>query len=242
MRSYKNYFLYVGIFLGVFCLSFAALYIVGAVPAEFQVVSQPPPPEAVLFSTATSSSSSSGSPSTKNPSKTSTSGGEASGGTIANPSANASTFFSGPNLPERIIIPAISVNAPILNPETTDVVALNTDLLKGAVRWPNSAAPGQGTVFIFGHNTGLPAINQAYKTFNGLRTVKAGEQIELDTATTAYFYTITSLDLVNSDSAYVTLSASDNELVVATCNVFGAKEQRYVVHAAFASSKALTSL
>ena len=128
-----------------------------------------------------------------------------------------------------------------MNPESTDVVALDADLLKGAVRYPTSGSPGQGTVFIFGHNTGLPAINQAYKTFNGLRNVKAGEQIEIDSATTRYLYTIDSLDLVNSDTAYVTVSATDNELIVATCNVFGAKEQRYVVHAAFTSSSPLSS-
>ncbi len=213
-----NIWLFSGIIVVVFIVTFIALYIVGAVPASLQFFVETPT-VSVGSNTQTST------------------------GSTATVSSNAVSngFFISPSLPQRIVIPTIGVNSVILNPETSDVVALDDDLLKGAVRYPTSGALGQGTVFIFGHNTGLPAINPAYKTFNGLRTLKTGAQIEVDSATERYFYSVTSLTLVNSTTAYVTISDNNNQLVISTCNVFGAKEQRYIVHANFVRSEPLTS-
>ncbi len=213
-------FKFLGIAAAVFIVTFIVFYLVGAVPAEFQFFTETPtyqPPTISITATSTN-----GKPVTQSSQPVVVNG-----------------FFAGANFPERIIIPSISVNSVVLNPQTTDVVALDDLLLKGAVRYPTSGQLGQGTVFIFGHNTGLAAFNPAYKTFNGLRTIKNGAQIEVDSASARYFYTVTSLELVDSDTAYVNVSATDNELVIATCNVFGAKEQRYVVHAAPAGQSAL---
>lgn len=212
-----NIWLFSGTIVVVFIVTFAALYVIGAVPASLQFfVETPTVPvdssvQAIAGSTSTISST-----------------------------AVSNGFFISPSLPQRIIISTIGVNSVILNPQTSDVVALDNDLLRGAVRYPTSGALGQGTVFLFGHNTGLPAINPAYKTFNGLRTLKTGAQIEIDSATERYFYSVTSLTLVNSTTAYVTISNNDNQLVISTCNVFGAKEQRYIVHASFVRSELLT--
>jgi len=219
-KKLLSIFKFLGIAAVAFVVTFAVLYMVGAVPAEFQFFTETPtyvPPTIPTMATSTNGK----------PVK------ETGQPVVIN------GFFAGTNYPQRIIIPSISVNSVVLDPQTTDVVALDDLLLKGSVRYPTSGQLGQGTVFILGHNTGLAALNPAYKTFNGLRNIKTGAQIEVDSATTRYFYTVTSLDLVNSDTAYVTVSATDNELVIATCNVFGAKEQRYVVHASPAGQSAL---
>ncbi len=206
---------FLGIVLAVFVLTFITLYLIGAVPNSLHFFVE--------------------TPITNGSDTTSSASGHLSPGAVGVENG----FFVGPDLPEKIVIPSIGVDSVILNPQTTDVVSLDTDLLKGAIRYPTSGALGEGTVFLFGHNTGLPALNPAYKTFNGLRTIKTGAQIEVDSTTRRYFYTVTSLSLVNGNTAYVTISAHNNELIISTCNVFGAKQQRYVVHAQFSSSKPL---
>ena len=211
-RLIFNIVQFLAIVVAVFILTFIALYAVGAVPNSFKFFVETP-----IVSTSTP---------------------QASSGSNAGPVVDG--FLSNPNLPQWIRIPSIGVNSVILNPVTTDVASLDQDLLRGAIRYPTSGVLGQGTVFLFGHNTGLPAINPAYKTFNGLRTIKTGATIEVDSATRRYFYTVQSLSLVNSTTAYVTISAHNNELIISTCNVFGAKEQRYVVHATFTNSQPIT--
>ena len=84
-------------------------------------------------------------------------------------------------LPLSIKIPVIGVDAPIYNPATTSVSVLDGYLLKGAVRYPGSGLlGGDGNIFIFGHNTGIKIVyNQAFKTFNGLKDLKAGDLIHV---------------------------------------------------------------
>jgi hypothetical protein len=61
------------------------------------------------------------------------------------------------DLPVKIVIPSINVSAPVANPDTTNVDALDTYLLKGAARYPTSATlDQQGNVILFGHSSYLP--------------------------------------------------------------------------------------
>ena len=144
-------------------------------------------------------------------------------------------------LPLSIKIPVIGVNAQVYNPATTSEKILDDYLLKGAVRYPGSGLlGGDGNIFIFGHNTGIPIVNnQAFKTFNGIKNLKAGDLIQVFSDKYEYDYKVTSLKMVGADKALVEFNTKSEMLTISTCNNFGAKSDRYVVESVFVSKKSL---
>jgi LPXTG-site transpeptidase (sortase) family protein len=142
--------------------------------------------------------------------------------------------ISTAELPDRIIIPSAGIDAVVSNPDTTNIDTLDQFLLHGAVRYPESGALGSGNVLIFGHNTSLPVVNnQAFKTFDNLKNLTAGDIVKVQSSDKEYDYSVVSVTLIYDSQAIVDLSSNQNELILSTCNVLGAKEQRYVVVAAF---------
>jgi LPXTG-site transpeptidase (sortase) family protein len=142
--------------------------------------------------------------------------------------------------PIRIIIDKIGINTSVSNPATADLPLLNNELLKGAVRYPGSGTLGKGNMFIFGHSSGIRVVNnQAYKAFNNLKELRIGDVIQVQSAENQYNYKVTSVKLVDSSEALVTFSDDKNMLTLSTCNVFGQKQERYVVEAIYIKSVAL---
>lgn len=136
--------------------------------------------------------------------------------------------------PLRIVIPKIGVDATVANPQSTDVKTLDDYLTKGAVRYPGSGLLGSGNMFLFGHSTGLRNVqNQAYKTFNGLKDLQAGDIITVYSSNQAYTYKVTTVTLVDENQALVKFDDQKNMLTLSTCNTFGAKSERYVVEAIY---------
>lgn len=140
--------------------------------------------------------------------------------------------------PRRIEIPKIGLAANIQNPTTTDVEALDAELLYGAVRYPTSAKLGEaGNVVLFGHSSYLPVVgNQAYKTFNGIQKLSAGDTVTVSSSLTAYTYRVRSVTKESADNAAIPLSVAGKVLTLATCDSFGAKTDRFVVVADFVES------
>jgi LPXTG-site transpeptidase (sortase) family protein len=134
--------------------------------------------------------------------------------------------------PTRIVIDKIGVDSLISNPLSTDVATLDEYLLQGAVRYPGSGLLGQGNMFLFGHSTGIKVVNnQAYKTFNGLKDLKAGDIIKVYGSSKFYTYSVATVTLVDDSQALVEFGNNKNMLTLSTCNTFGAKSERYVVEA-----------
>lgn len=134
--------------------------------------------------------------------------------------------------PIRIVIDKIGVDAIVSNPNTTSVATLDDYLAKGAVRYPGSGLLGEGNMFIFGHNTSLAVVhNQAYKTFNGLKNLVKGDIIKVFSSSKVYEYQVTSVIMKPASEVEISLSGSKNMLTLTTCNVLGAKEDRYVIQA-----------
>lgn len=140
--------------------------------------------------------------------------------------------------PVRIVIPKIGTDTKVLNPESRDNEKLNAALLLGAVRYPGSGdLESERTMFLFGHSSYLPVVhNRAFKTFNGIQNLKAGDEIALYGSEKKYLYRVEKVELVNADEGFVNLAADDHKLVLATCNSFGKKQERYVVTANFIGS------
>ena len=95
-------------------------------------------------------------------------------------------------------------------------------------------------MFIFGHNTGIKVVNnQAYKAFNHLKDLTVGDTIRVQSIDGEYNYKVTSVTLVDSTQSWVTFSNDTNMLTLSTCDVFGQKQDRYVVQATFIKSLSL---
>jgi len=142
--------------------------------------------------------------------------------------------------PIKVIIDKIGINTPVSNPASSNLSVLNSELQKGAVRYPGSGTLGKGNMFIFGHSTGIKVVNnQAYKAFNNLKELEKGDVIHIQSNDNSYNYKVTSVKLVDSNEALVTFSDDRNMLTLSTCNVFGQKQERYVVEATFIKSIAL---
>jgi len=146
-------------------------------------------------------------------------------------------------LPTKIEISAIGLSASIANPTTTDIEVLDQKLLAGAVRYPTSAKLGEkGNVVLFGHSSYLPVVgNQAYKTFNGIQKLSAGDIVTVSSSGTAYTYRVR--DVVKESAAGnagIELAVSGRVLTLATCNSFGKKTDRFVVTADFVESHAIS--
>ncbi len=143
-------------------------------------------------------------------------------------------------LPTKIVIDKVGVNATIENPSTTNAAVLDDSLTRGAVRYPGSGLLGKGNLFLFGHSTSFKVVhNQAYKTFNNLKSLVAGDQIYVYSATKKYTYSVRTVTLVDSNEAWIDVSSKDNMLTLSTCNTFGAKEERYVVQADYVRSDSI---
>ena len=141
-------------------------------------------------------------------------------------------------LPEKIEIPKIGLAAVIANPTTTDIGALDAELLKGAVRYPTSALLGEyGNVVLFGHSSYLPVVrNPAYKAFNGIQKLVAGDTITVYSSGATYTYRVRSVAKEDANNAGIPLEISGRVLTLATCDSFGEKTDRFVVTADFVES------
>jgi LPXTG-site transpeptidase (sortase) family protein len=132
--------------------------------------------------------------------------------------------------PDRIAIEKIGINSKILQPSSVNVNVLDEALRKGAVYYPGSGTIEQGNIFIFGHSTNWPVVqNQAYKTFNGIEKLVKGDVIKLGSSDQEFLYKVISVELVDANNALVEFDNSGQTLTLSTCNTFGEKQERWVV-------------
>ncbi len=160
---------------------------------------------------------------------------------IAPAAVTAASPVAHSEAPVEVVIPSISLTAPVANPTTTDVETLDQLLLSGAVRYPTSAMLGEnGNVVIFGHSSYLPIVrNEHYKTFDGIQKLKAGDTITVYSSDAVYTYAVRSVVQEDATEAIIPLSVSGKVLTLSTCDVFGQKSERFIVTADFVSSHAL---
>ena len=147
-------------------------------------------------------------------------------------------------LPTKIEISKISLSSVIVNPTTVDVVALDKELLKGAVRYPTSAKLGEaGNVVLFGHSSYLPVVgNKAYKSFNDIQKLAEGDIVTVYSSDRTYTYRVKSVEKEKADdNTAIPLSVTGKVLTLVTCNSFGAKEDRFVVTAELVESHLISN-
>lgn len=136
--------------------------------------------------------------------------------------------------PDHIVIDKIDVDSVIKQPVDPNIHVLDEALQEGAVHYPGSGTLERGNMFIFGHSTNWPIVqNQAYKTFNNLEDLVLGDEIKVQADGKEYVYIVQTVELVDESAAFVDLSQSQRMLTISTCNSFGKKQDRWVVQAVF---------
>ncbi len=156
-------------------------------------------------------------------------------------SAPSTAYASTGNVPVRIVVPSVGVDTSVIEPKGSDIASLDTALLSGAVRYPASATFSEaGDIMILGHQSYLPVVrNKAFKAFNDLQDLEAGEEIIVYSATEKYTYRVFSVVLAQASDGKVALRKGVSGLVLVTCNSLGAKEDRYVVTADLVSRESI---
>ena len=95
-----------------------------------------------------------------------------------------------------------------------------------------------GNVVLFGHSSYLPVVgNQAYKTFNGIQKLVAGDMITVYSSGTTYTYRVRAPPKRKQTILpAIPLSIAGKVLTLVTCNPLRRKEDRFVVTADFVES------
>jgi LPXTG-site transpeptidase (sortase) family protein len=209
----------VGYIIGISAATFIILYMFGGVPSELRVLDQ----------TAEGSTTTAISTDTLSPTVQSAPALITRGQPVAQ--------LTQGELPVKIIIDKIDVNTRIYNPVSTNPQSLDNELLKGAVRYPGSGTLGHGNMFIFAHSSHLRVINnQAYKAFNNIEDLDIGDKIRIQSNGKEYVYKVFSVALADSEEVWVDLKSTKNIVTLSTCDVFGKKQDRFVVQAVFENS------
>jgi len=145
--------------------------------------------------------------------------------------------------PIRIIFDTLdNREVDVLNPESHSIEALDTALLSGAVRHPDSADfEREGTIFLFGHSSYLPnVINKNFQAFNGIQKLEWGDTIRLHSGDKEYTYQVDRVYETSADDAEVKIETGKQKLTLATCDSFGSKSDRFIVEATLIEEKLLT--
>ncbi len=206
----KKYINFGLIFTGIFVVTFIVLYVLGFVPEEL-LPNGNSPADALKLNL------------------------------LQNGSTSQNQVVTAKDIPTKIQIPKVGVDISVSDPNTIDNAILNEYLLKGAVRYSGSGYPASGNLFLFGHSSTLSVVhNQAYKAFNGIENLKAGDEIDVYSTSTKYVYKVRDERLVQASKEEVDLTSKENMLTLSTCDLFGStKELRYVVRADYVSKVSL---
>ena len=93
---------------------------------------------------------------------------------------------------------------------------------------------------LFGHSSYLPVVhNPAFKTFNAIQKLKAGDTITVSSSSNVYTYRVRGVTKESTTNAFIPLLVTGRVLTLSTCDSFGAKTDRFVLTADFVESHPL---
>jgi len=144
-------------------------------------------------------------------------------------------------LPTKIIFDTLDKEITVLNPNSRDIADLDTALLDGAVRHPDSADfQDDGNIFILAHSSYLPNVfNKNFQAFNGIQDLTWGDKIRLQSEDTEYIYRVDKVYKAKAAEVFVPETPGEAKLTLATCNSFGSKDDRFMVEATLVGSQSL---
>jgi LPXTG-site transpeptidase (sortase) family protein len=150
---------------------------------------------------------------------------------------SASKYITGTSdtavLPVSLYIKKLDRTISVLNPTSRAIADLDTALLSGVVRHPDSATLSQnGNIFILGHSSYLPTVlNKNFQAFNGIQDLAWGDEIEVTANDVVYIYQVEKVYKAKAQDVTVPIATDEHRLTLATCNSFGTVDDRYIVEA-----------
>lgn len=147
----------------------------------------------------------------------------------------------GDPFPVSITIPDLNRTVTVLNPASRTVKDLDSALLRGVVRHPDSDdLKGPGNILILGHSSYLKNVfNKNFQAFNGIQNLTFGDTIRMKSKDTEYTYQVDRVYKAEASDVSVKTGGDKYKLTLVTCNTFGAKEDRFILEATLVSKKAL---
>ena len=132
---------------------------------------------------------------------------------------------------DRIIIPKINVDAPLIRTENENDLA--KQLKRGVIFYPKSYLPGEkGSVMLIGHSSGIPGEHGAYDTvFSLLSELKKGDLITLQFNQNKFDYRVFEKKIVQPNLVKQLNFESKSILNLITCWPIGTSFRRLVVRA-----------
>lgn len=132
----------------------------------------------------------------------------------------------------QLLIPKISVNAPIIWGSAPDDATMLANLRQGVVHYGFTALPsdGKGKVFISGHSSSPLWDPGKYKTvFANLDRVEIGDQLALTYQGVVYLYAVTNKQVVKPTDTSVLDQTDEPTLALMTCVPVGTSLNRLIV-------------
>ena len=131
----------------------------------------------------------------------------------------------------RLVIPKIEVNAPIIFSDSASPHQIKKDLKRGVVHHPDTAPPGEkGNVFIVGHSSNYFWQAGEYdQVFALLDKLKNGNLISVFYQGKKYNYQVYEIFQVNPHETWIMNSASEPIITLMTCWPVGTNLRRLVV-------------
>jgi len=135
---------------------------------------------------------------------------------------------------DRIVIPALDLDAPMRFPGSYLEEDLLKELQRGVAYLPGTALPGAtGTSFITGHSSQLLWEAGAYKSiFATIGSLATGDDIIVYRNGNAYVYIVTKQEIVSPNDTHVLSSQpQEKQLALLTCWPIGTIAKRLIVYA-----------
>lgn len=152
------------------------------------------------------------------------------------------TTASAAALPLTLHFDELDRTVPVKNPTSAAYSALDAALQQGVVRHPHSAdLQDTGNMLILGHSSYLPnVLNRNFQAFNGIERLSWGDTVRVTSADTEYVYRIDRVyEAPASDIVVPVGEERTPKLTLVTCDVLGAKEDRFIVEASLIETKTL---
>ena len=137
-------------------------------------------------------------------------------------------------LPQKIIFDDLGGREVVVkNPTSRAIADLDTALLSGVVRHPDSADfQNTGNILILGHSSYLPnVLNKNFQAFNGIQELSWGDTVRVQSIDTEYIYRVDRVYEAKASEVTVPVDNTRAKLTLATCDSFGSTDDRFILEA-----------
>lgn len=137
------------------------------------------------------------------------------------------------NVPNKIVIPKINVEAPIIEAESFEEKDILKALESGVAHYPNTALPGEvGNIFVTGHSSNYSWAKGDYNyIFSILNKIENSDKIYVYFDKYLYTYEVFDIIIVGPKDTSVLDQGSDSIISIMTCDPPGTNWKRRIVKA-----------